>query len=166
MHIFLQINRISRRICLWHRPHVLPARPSAMFTLLWSTGTRAPLDFKQFNVSLNFRAAQSDSDFVHLTVQTYLYSATAAASLVATRWTLLIQCIISRHFVCDEKFHVALCPLAPDPVDATGWGIYLLYNIGWIASYVSRQMEIWYTSIRYSVLNPSDINLALLATRP
>jgi len=40
-----------------------------------------PLDFQQFIFSVNFRAAQSDSYFMWLPVQTYLYSATAAAEV-------------------------------------------------------------------------------------
>jgi len=31
----------------------------------------------------------------------------------------LVQCIISRHFICDRKFRVVLYPLAPDPDDVT-----------------------------------------------
>ena len=45
-------------------------------------------------------------------------SATAAA-VVQSRQHKLVQCVISRHFMCDKKFHVVLCPLAPDPGDAT-----------------------------------------------
>jgi len=60
------------------------------------------LDLQQFNFfSVNFTAAQSDSEFVRLPLQTYLYSATAAA---------VVQCIIWCHFVCDKKFHVVCAP--------------------------------------------------------
>jgi len=30
----------------------------------------------------------------------------------------LVQCIISRYFICDKRIHVVLCPsLSPDPCD-------------------------------------------------
>ena len=47
---------------------------------LWGTGARAPSTSNNF-FSVNFRAAVYDSEFVRLPLQTYLYSATAAAAL-------------------------------------------------------------------------------------
>jgi len=49
---------------------------------------------------------KSDSDFEQLPLQTHLHSAIAAAVVQSRLYMNLIQCIISRHFMRDKKFHV------------------------------------------------------------
>ena len=58
---------------------------------------------------------------MRLQLQTYLHSATAAAVVQSRLYANLVECIISRQFMCDNKFPVVLSPplLAPDPGDAT-----------------------------------------------
>jgi len=58
---------------------------------------------------------------VRLRLQTYVYSATAAAVVQSRLYVNLVQCrpIVSRHFVYGEKSHIVLCPRpAPDAGDA------------------------------------------------
>jgi len=48
-----------------------------------------------------------------------VFCESSCGSSVAATWTLFsVFCV--RHFVCDKKFRVVLCPLAPDPGDAFG----------------------------------------------
>jgi len=86
---------------------------------LLDTGARAPLDFQQFNffpVRPILRAAQS------LTASSCGCLSKHIATAAAVVQSLLHEpcsASISRHCVCDKKFHVVLspAPLAPDPSD-------------------------------------------------
>jgi len=54
--------------------------------------------------SVDLRAAQSDSDFVWLPLQTYLYSATAAAVVQSRLFEACLVYVGLRRFMCDKHF--------------------------------------------------------------
>ena len=70
---------------------------------LYTTKMRFRHQLMRFHKTANFRAEQSDSDYVRLPLQT-LHSAIAAAVVQSQLYMNFVQCIISRHFICDKKF--------------------------------------------------------------
>ena len=57
------------------------------------------------------RSRVSRTFFLHSSDTHYDIRRSCGSSVEAT-YMNLVQCIISRHVLCDKKFHVVLCPLA------------------------------------------------------
>jgi len=76
--------------------HGIPYLGNPLASPAMRDGGTCPLDSSNnlFIFSVNFRAAQSDSDFVRLPLQTCLYSATAAAVAQSRLYMNLVRCII------------------------------------------------------------------------
>ena len=56
-----------------------------------------------------------------LPLQTCFYSATAAAVVQSRRYMNVVQCIISRHFMCDKKVSCTFVPPRATVLDAISY---------------------------------------------
>ena len=93
---------------------------------VWGTGARAPPPLASNNLifQLTLECTKSDSDFVRLPLQTYLYSATAAA-LVQSRLHETLFSVLFRVILCVTKVscsfmqHILATPVVDSVVLAT-----------------------------------------------
>ena len=104
---------------------------------VWGTGARAPPPLASNNLifQLTLECTKSDNDFVRLPLQTYLYSATAAA-LVQSRLREPCSVYYFASFYVWQKFHVVSC--------STSWRRQWLTPLSWqliLSCRISKQHQ-------------------------